>query len=122
MSYSVFSEIEFWLMVGLSLLSPVAIYWVMLVRRAISRATVLWMGCALALIAGLDVYFLQVLAASARITPSLADDSIFSSEITLALYLFPAMFGGVGVNLISHILVSHLADAEKRFQKQHPGL
>jgi hypothetical protein len=29
------------------------------------------------------------------------------------------MFGGVGVNLISHILISHLVRAERRFAKDH---
>ncbi len=30
------------------------------------------------------------------------------------------MFGGIGVNLVSHILVSHLVGAERRFAKEHP--
>ena len=48
-----------------------------------------------------------------------ADDAVFVSELSFALYLFPLMFGGVGVNLISHILVSHLVGAERRFSKAH---
>jgi hypothetical protein len=30
------------------------------------------------------------------------------------------MFGGVGINVISHVLVEHLAEAEKEFQREHP--
>jgi hypothetical protein len=31
------------------------------------------------------------------------------------------VFGGIGVNLISHILLRHLSEAEARFDKEHPG-
>ena len=37
----------------------------------------------------------------------------------MALYLFPATFGGIGVNVISHVLVQHLVEAEKRFAREH---
>jgi hypothetical protein len=30
------------------------------------------------------------------------------------------MFGGVGINLVSHVLVNHLLEAEKRFKDEHP--
>jgi hypothetical protein len=56
----------------------------------------------------------------AKLTPSLADDKIFVSEVSIALYLLPAMFGGIGINLLSHVLISHLYSAEKRFKKEHP--
>lgn len=72
-----------------------------LVKRANSRVTALLFGFALAAIAGLNVFVLQSLAAAAKLTPSLADDAVFLSEMSLALYLFPAMFGGIGVNVIS---------------------
>lgn len=119
MSSSVFSELKFWLMVLVSVVLPFGIYGVLLVKQAVSRVTVLLLGVALVALAGLDVYFLQRLAAASRISPSLSGDAFFNSELTLALYLLPAMFGGVGVNMISHILVSHLLEAETRFARRH---
>ena len=62
----------------------------------------------------------KAMAAAARETLSLADDMVFGSEISFALYLFPLMFGGIGVNIISHVLVTHLVAAEKRFAREHP--
>jgi hypothetical protein len=121
MSHTVFTELRFWLMVAVSVVLPFGIYGALLARRAVSRATVLWLGFGLVLIAGIDIHFLQSLAAAARRTPALGDDAFFASEVSLALYLLPAMFGGIGVNLVSHILVSHLVEAEQRFKEQHPG-
>jgi beta-lactamase regulating signal transducer with metallopeptidase domain len=119
MSYSVFTEIEFWLMVVVSLLAPFAICATLLAKSAVSRNIALTLGFTLVVIAGLDVYFLQSLAAAAKLTPSPADDAVFVSEITLALYLLPAMFGGIGVNIISHVLVHHLDEAQARFAQEH---
>jgi hypothetical protein len=99
---------------------PFGIYGVLLVKRAISRRTAMLLGFTLVGIAGLDVFVLQNLAATAKLTPSLADDAIFASELSIALYLFPAMFGGIGVNIISHVLVRHLVEAEARFAAEHP--
>ncbi len=115
MSYSVFTQASFWLMVIFSILLPFAVYGVLQLKRAISRTTTLLLGFALVLIAGMDVLFLQVIAAAARSSPSLADDALFVSELSVALYLLPAMFGGIGINVISHVLVSHLVEAEQRF-------
>lgn len=120
MSNSVFVEASFWLMVAASVIVPFAIYGVLLAKQAISRSTVLVLGVTLVAIAGLDVYFLRHMASMAAATASLADDAVFVSEVSFALYLFPLMFGGIGVNLISHILVSHLVAAERRFAKEHP--
>jgi hypothetical protein len=119
MSNSVFAELSFWLMVVLSVVLPFAIYGVLLVKRAISRFTVLVLGFTLVVIAGVDVYLLRHWAALAGTTLSPADDALFVSEVSFALYLFPLMFGGVGVNLISHVLVSHLISAERRFAREH---
>jgi hypothetical protein len=119
MNDSVFAELRYWLMVAVSVILPFAIYGVLLMKRAISRITVLVLGFTLVAIAGFDVYFLQHMAAAAKATLSQADDAIFASEISFSLYLFPLMFGGVGVNLISHILISHLVRAERRFAKDH---
>ena len=76
-------------------------------------------GFALVFIAGVDVYLIQGLSAAAKLTSSSIDDAVFDSELTLALYAFPALFGGIGVNLISHVLIRHLGDAERKFEKEH---
>jgi len=120
MNTSVFTVMRFWLLVVFSLVIPFCIYGGLLAKRAISRATVLLFGFALVAIAGVDVYLLQSLAALAKLTPSAFDDAVFDSEISLALYLLPAMFGGIGINVISHVLANHLGGIEKKFKKEHP--
>ncbi len=121
MSASVFVELRFWVLVVFSLVLPAGIYALLLRTRAISRMAVLGFGIALVLIAGIDVYLLQSMAALARHSPSLADDPVFASEVSIALYVLPVVFGGIGVNLISHVLLHHLTEAEKRFEREHPG-
>lgn len=122
MRTSVFPEVELWLLVSLSAVAPVVLYSVLLAKRAVSRSTVLILGLAFVVIAGVDVYLLQRLATAAKLTPSLADDAIFVSEVSLGLYLLPALFGGIGVNLVSHVLIRHLVEAEKQFEKEHPNV
>lgn len=119
MSLSVFVELRFWLLVVFSLVLPAGIYTVLLITRSISRWAVLGFGIALVLIAGVDVYLLQSLASLAKNSPSLADDAVFVSELSIALYILPVVFGGIGVNLISHVLLHHLSGAEKRFDREH---
>ena len=58
---------------------------------------------------------LQRLNERVKISPALFDDRMFASEISVALYLLPVIFAGVGVNVISHVLVSHLIGAEKAY-------
>ncbi len=120
MSESVFTQLRFWLLIAFSMVIPFAIYAVLMTRRAISRRAVFVLGLTLILIAGVDVYLLQALAAAARHTPSLVDDAIFLSEVTLALYLVPAMFGGTGANVVSHVIIAHLVEAEQRFEDERP--
>ena len=120
MSLSVFVEVRFWLLVIFSLVLPAGIYGVLLRSRSISSLAVLVFGVALVLIAGVDVYLLQSLASLAKTTPSLADDAVFISELSIALYVLPVVFGGIGVNLISHVRLRHLTEAEKRFDREHP--
>ena len=120
MGNSVFTEISFWLIVAVSAVMPFGIYGVMLALRAISRSSVLMLGFTLVVIAGVDVYFLQSLAVTAKFTASLADDAVFISEVSIALYLLPAMSAGIGINVISHILISHLVEAERSFAQEHP--
>ena len=116
---TVFAESKFWLMVMASVVLPFGLYAVLMTKRAISTRSTLLLGFALVAIAALDVYFLQILSKAARSTPSLADDAMFVSEVSLALYLLPVMFGGIGVNVISHVLVKHLDDANRRFSEEH---
>ena len=47
-------------------------------------------------------------------------DAVFVSEVRLALFLLPALFAGVGINLISHVLIRHLQKAEAQFETEHP--
>lgn len=117
---TVFTEIKFWLLIAFSIFIPFGIYGVLMLKRAISRRSVFCFGLALVAIAGLDFYLLQSLANLAKHTVSLADDSVFVSELTIALYIVPAMFGGIGINVISHVLIGHLSAAERRFAKEHP--
>jgi len=43
-----------------------------------------------------------------------------SSGTVLALgMLLIVLFGGIGVNLVSHVLVRHLTQAERRFDAEH---
>lgn len=119
MSLSVFVEMRFWLLVIFSLVLPAGIYGVLLHSRSISSRAVLVFGIALVLISGVDVYLLQSLSSLAKTSPSLADDALFVSELSIALYVLPVVFGGIGVNLISHVLLRHLTEAEKRFEREH---
>jgi hypothetical protein len=113
MTQSVFVELEFWLLVAFSIVVPPLIIWGLLTVRRISRGHVLAVGLLLVAMAGFDVYLLQILKRQSVQTPSTADDVVFNSEITLGLYLLPALLAGIGVNITSHVLLQHLSDAER---------
>jgi hypothetical protein len=115
---SVFIELKFWLLIVLTFGTPVLIYGVLLRRRAIGRMHVLLLGVALVLIAGIDAYLLQALKSLALQTPTLIDDFIFASELSLALYALPALYAGVGVNVVSHVLIEHLQLAEREAEHE----
>jgi len=119
MSATVFAEKEFVLLVAVSVVLPIALYVFMMMKRALSRAAVLMFGITLVIIAGANVVLLQRLAAMAKASPSLLDDRLFLSEISLALYLLPALLAGIGINIISHVIVTHLGDAEREFEREH---
>ncbi|MFT3815006.1 MAG: hypothetical protein QM740_16785 [Acidovorax sp.] len=119
-SATVFTQVRFWALVVFSVVLPCAVYVALLYRRSISRAAVLFFGLVLVFIAGVDVYLLQGLATAAKETPSLADNVVFVSELSTALYLLPALIGGIGVNIVSHVLIRHLFDAEKKFESSRP--
>jgi hypothetical protein len=91
----------------------------MMWKKVISRVVVLFLGVILIVVSGIDVFLLRRLAAMAKSSPSLYDDMLFSSEVSVALYLLPLLFAGVGMNIISHVLISHLSDAESRFDREH---
>ena len=114
---TVFVESQFWLLVLFSIIVPVAIYYGLLKRRNISRNTVLLFGVVLLLISGVDIYLLPVLSKMAKTSLSHWDNSVFLSELSIALYLLPITYGGIGVNLISHVLIRHLSRAERRFEQ-----
>lgn len=105
------------------MLLPVALYIFLFRRAAISRLSVAGYACLLIAMAGIDVYLLQTLADLARQTSSQLDDRIFVSELSVALYLLPAVFAGIGVNLLSHVLIDHLHRAEGRYERdaKHGG-
>jgi hypothetical protein len=119
MKFSVFAEIYFWLLVACSLVLPTAIYIALLFKRAVSRATILILGLTLVAVSGVDVFLLQRLEAMSKLSPSLLDDSVFNSEVTIGFYLLPALFAGIGIDVISHVLIQHLNRAQKTFRRKH---
>lgn len=119
MNESIFFEVEFFALLICSLILPMSIYAYMLWTRAISQLTVLSLGVVLIVISAIDVFLLKRLDEMARVSASLLDDRIFSSEISIALYLLPIVFAGIGVNVISHVLITHLSAAERRYAKEH---
>ena len=118
MNDSIFVEKEFFLLIVMSIILPVALYLFMMKKKALSRATVLLFGVILVVISGANVVLLQRLAAMAKVSVSALDNRVFSSEISLALYLLPALFAGIGINIISHIIIAHLGDAERQFERE----
>jgi hypothetical protein len=116
---SLFLQKEFISLVIFSILAPVVIYRTIWLKKTISHVSVVYFGGALIVLAGIDVFLLRILADIAEHSPSVVDDRIFNSELSAALYLLPALYAGTGINLVSHILISHLVDAEKKFDREH---
>ena len=119
MSPSEFLETQFFALVLFSVVLPGCIYGYMMWKQAISHVAVSLFGLSLLAISGIDVFLLQRLAALARSSPSLVDDRFFASELSVALYVLPVLFAGIGVNMISHVLIRHISQAEKRFEREH---
>jgi hypothetical protein len=67
-----------------------------------------------------DVFLLQRLEAMSKLSVSLLDDAVFNSEVTIGFYLLPALFAGIGIDVISHVLIRHLDKAQKTFRREHP--
>ena len=118
MQATAFAQLEFWLLILSSVLAPLLIWGMVLARRTASQTTILILGVLLVMISGVSFYLLQALAAHSKHSPSLADDSLFASELTLSLYLIPALFAGIGINFISDRLLGHVRenanDSERR--------
>lgn len=113
-----FFESEFLALVVFSLILPVAIYGFLFKRASISRHSVIALSVTLIILAGIDVCLLQRLSDLSKTSPSMANDSLFTSGLSIALYLLPAVFAGIGINLLSHILIDHLHRAESRHEKE----
>jgi hypothetical protein len=114
----VFLKIQFWILVASSLALPGWICWFLMTRRAISRKAVLLFGITLLLLSALDLLLLPVLHNEAQRSQTTMDDEVFASEYSIALYLLPLLSAGLGVNLISHVLRSHLQFAEMQFDRE----
>lgn len=118
MRTSVFVEGEFFLLIAFSIVLPIGTYVYMMRKRALSRATLVLLGSLLVGMSGVTIYLLQLLEDMAKTTPSMLDDKIFASQIALALYLLPLLFAGIGVNIISDVLIKHLNLAEAQFNQE----
>lgn len=117
MKTTAFLELDFILLLVSSLVAPIAIYAFLFKRRAIARSTVLIFACLLILLSGVDVFLLKVLAQVGKASLGSFEGKLFSSELSVALYVLPAVFAGVGINLISHVLIDHLVQAEHKFDR-----
>jgi EamA domain-containing membrane protein RarD len=113
-------ELRFWALIALSLAVPVGLYALLRKRRAISTRTTLLLGVTLVTVAAVDTGLLHSLASGAAQTVTKLDD-VFASEMAIGLYLVPALFGGVGIDLISTVLRNHLQVAEHRHRSGHKG-
>lgn len=118
MNQIVFLKIQFWILVASSLALPGWICWFLLTRRAISRKVVLFFGVTLLLLSALDLVLLPVLHNEAIRSKTTLDDEVFASEYSIALYLLPLLSAGLGVNLISHVLRTHLRFAELQYDRE----
>jgi hypothetical protein len=111
---SVFVELRFWLLVVVSVVLPLALFLGLHKRRAISPRSVFWLGLTLVAIAATDVAMMRSLQLAAAQSPSHLDDFL-ASEVAVGLYLIPALFGGIGIDLISSVFRRHLEAAEHRY-------
>ena len=110
-----FLRVEFWALVWASLLIPITIFIVMIRIRKISRLVVGIIGVFLLILSGTDVLLLHKLNNIAKETLTLLDDKFFSSEYTFVIYVLPLFSAGIGINLLSHLLGSHLIIAELEY-------
>lgn len=112
-----FLEIEFFALIFFSMVLPVGIYGFLYRKDSISRLSVVALAVVLIFISGIDVFLLQALADIAKTTAGNLDDKFFNSGLSIALYTLPVAYVGIGVNLLSHILIDHLHRAESRHDR-----
>ena len=122
MQPSVWFEMELVLLVVCSLVLPAAVYLFLYGRVSVSRWTVLAFAMLLIGVAGVDVALLQSLTEQVKSAPGLLGVQVFSDQVALVLYVLPAAFAGLGVNLLSHVLINHLNAAERRFDQNRAAL
>ncbi len=119
MNQNIYYETELILLVILSVIIPAGIYGFLYSKISISRWTVVAFAMLLVGVAGIDVILLQSISEQARVAASLSDNKAFWGQLSLTLYLVPAVFAGLGVNVMSHVLTNHLSEAEKKFDQGH---
>jgi hypothetical protein len=66
-----------------------AIYVTLLFQRVVSRATILMVGLTLVAISGVDLFLPQRRQTMSKLTPSLLDDAVFNSEVTIGFFCCP---------------------------------
>jgi hypothetical protein len=66
-----------------------AIYVTLLFQRAVSRATILMVGLTLVAISGVNLFLPQRRQTMSKLTPSLLDDAVFNSEVTIGFFCGP---------------------------------
>ncbi|MEJ8853110.1 hypothetical protein WKW79_00930 [Variovorax robiniae] len=115
MTGSVFVELRFWVAVIVSFVVPLCLYLSLRKRRAISPASVFWLGVTLIVIAAADVCMLHGLQMATSKSTS-RFDNFFDSELAVGFYLIPALFGGIGIDLVSSVFRRHLEAAEHRYK------
>lgn len=118
MSEHVFFEVEFSLLLLFSFVVPGIVYALLYRTTSVSRKTVLFFAFCLVAIAGFDAALLSRLKDMAAVSVTTFDDRLFLGELRIALYLLPVVFAGTGVNLISHVLIHHLTEAEHKFDRR----
>jgi hypothetical protein len=119
MTSNAFLHPNFAILLVSAVLLPSTICAYLLLTRSVSRWVVLLLALVLLVLSGIDLVLLQSLARLAKVSASTLDDKVFAAGISVALYLFPAVFASIGANLLSHALLSHLVSAEKRFEREH---
>jgi hypothetical protein len=108
----IYLEWEFGILVIFSFAVPTAMLVGMMRKRVFSRLTLIILGHVLVLLAGIDAICLQRLASKAKLSAGLVDDTVFTSEISIALYIIPMILAGIGINVVSHVLCGHLTIVE----------
>jgi len=111
----VYFEMHLLLLILASIVLPLGIYGFLYSSSVIGRGTVMVFALVLLVIAGADVALLHGLNGRIQEGPLLLYGYLFSEQLATALYVLPAVLAGLGINLMSHVLIHHLNEAEQRF-------